>query len=171
VRSFAAEAVARQVSLSPGERFSFFTCNFNEEFTGFHGISVVHQATFLNDAIGFLLQHFHAHGTTSIILIGHSMGGIVARTMVTLPNYLPGSINTIVTMATPHLAPPVSVEQDLTTHYEQINGFWRDQFTNRIIFFYAYFFLLLFSLTCSPHPRYHRYYERHGDCVHLCRES
>jgi len=128
VRSFASEAAARQRGLSEEERFTFFTCNFNEEFTGFHGVSVVHQAKFLNDVVSHLLEHFQVHGTTSIIVVGHSMGGIVARTMLTLPNYRRGSINTIVTMATPHLAPPVSVEQDLTNLYESINGFWRDQF-------------------------------------------
>ena len=148
MRSFASEAAVRQGRLPPEERFNFFTCNFNEEFTGFHGVSVVHQAEFLNDVVSYLLRHYQIHGTTSIIVLGHSMGGLVARTMFTLPNYRHGSINTIITMATPHLAPPVSMEQDLTNLYESVNGFWRDQFAPSILSNSKIFFLLhLFSFS------------------------
>lgn len=64
----------------------------------------------------------------SVIIIGHSMGGIVARTMLTLPNYLPDSINTILTLSTPHAVPPETFDWDMVTIYDQINNYWRDSF-------------------------------------------
>ena len=44
------------------------------------------------------------------------MGGLVARAMVTLPNYPPQAFTHIVTLSTPHTAPPANVEHTLETY-------------------------------------------------------
>lgn len=104
----------------------FFTVNFQEDLTAFDGTTVVDQAEYLNKAITYILSLYKSHDSppTSVILIGHSMGGIVARTMVTLDSYVPQSINTILTLATPHVLPPVSFDKGIVGLYHQVNEYW-----------------------------------------------
>ncbi|KAJ1850803.1 GPI inositol deacylase, partial [Coemansia sp. RSA 486] len=70
--------------------FDFFTVGLNEEFTALHGYSILEQADFVNDAIRYILSLYpktrlrhklSTNGTeyalpTSVIVIGHSMGGV-----------------------------------------------------------------------------------------------
>ncbi|KAJ1840625.1 GPI inositol deacylase, partial [Coemansia sp. RSA 2703] len=112
------------------------------EFTALHGYSILEQADFINDAIRYILslyprtrkQHEGAFGgtnlalPTSVIVIGHSMGGVVARTAFTLPNHVVGSVRAIFTLATPHNNPTASLEYYVDRVYSSINRFWRHGF-------------------------------------------
>lgn len=119
----------------------FFTVDFNEDFTAFHGQTLLDQAEYLNDAISFILSLYqtpsrslrdsHLPDPASVIVVGHSMGGIVARTMLTMPNYRPKSINTILTLAAPHARPPVSFDGDIVRIYQTINDYWRHSYTRK----------------------------------------
>ncbi|GAO45923.1 PGAP1-domain-containing protein [Saitoella complicata NRRL Y-17804] len=147
VRPIAAEAAnqyAEALKLNSwiaddGKRnLDFFTVNFNEEFSAFHGQTLLDQAEYLNEAVSFILSLYHdtrqsssdtdLPDPTSVIVIGHSMGGIVARTMLTLPNYQSNSVNTILTMSAPHAAPPVPFDWDIHQIYATINDYWRKSF-------------------------------------------
>lgn len=144
VRSLAAEAANRfskhllqnEEARKHGTRMlDFFTADFNEELTAFHGQTLLDQAEYMNEAIAYILSLYHdpqrprrepgQPDPTSVIIIGHSMGGIVARTMLTLPNYQSNSINTIITMSTPHARAPVSFDADIVSTYKKINDYWR----------------------------------------------
>lgn len=39
---------------------------------------------------------------TSVVLVGHSMGGFVARALFVHPAFQPGTVDTIITLNTPH---------------------------------------------------------------------
>ncbi|KAG0169199.1 GPI inositol deacylase [Apophysomyces sp. BC1015] len=54
------------------------------------------------------------------------MGGIVARTMFMLPNYMPGSVNTVLTLATPHVLAPAFLDSRLDKLYRRLGRFWRE---------------------------------------------
>jgi glycosylphosphatidylinositol deacylase len=119
----------------------FFTADFNEEFTAFHGQTLLDQAEYLNDAIGYILSLYHdpkrsrrdpgLPDPTSVIVVGHSMGGIVARTMLVMPNYQSNSINTIITMSTPHARAPVSFDAGIVSTYAKINDYWRQAYSQK----------------------------------------
>lgn len=119
----------------------FFTVDFNEDFTAFHGQTLLDQAEYLNDAITFILSLYHTPGRstrdsnlpdpTSVVILGHSMGGMVARTMLTMPNYQSNSINTIVTLAAPHARPPVSFDGDIVRLYKGVNHYWRHAYSQK----------------------------------------
>lgn len=116
----------------------FFSVDFNEDFTAFHGQTMLDQAEYLNEAVRYILSLYSDPSAsrrdprlpdpTSVIILGHSMGGIVARTMLIMPNYQTASINTIVTMSTPHARPPVTFDSQIVKIYDDINGFWRHSF-------------------------------------------
>jgi hypothetical protein len=59
------------------------------------------------------------------------MGGIVARTMLVMPNYQSNSINTIITMSAPHARPPVSFDAEIVRTYKQINDYWRQAYSQK----------------------------------------
>ncbi|KAJ9654062.1 GPI inositol deacylase [Neophaeococcomyces mojaviensis] len=119
----------------------FFTVDFNEDLAAFHGQTVIDQAEYVNEAIAYILSLYHDSrrlnrdldlpDPSSVILIGHSMGGIVARTVLVNTKYQANSVNTIITMSTPHARPPVSFDADIVSLYEQINTYWRDAYTQR----------------------------------------
>jgi glycosylphosphatidylinositol deacylase len=115
--------------------------DFNEEFTAFHGQAILDQAEYLNEAVSYILSLYHdprrsqkdpdLPDPTSVIILGHSMGGIVARTMLVMPNYQSNSINTIITMAAPHARPPVSFDAEIVNIYERINDYWRQAYSQK----------------------------------------
>lgn len=119
----------------------FFTVDFNEDFTAFHGQTLVDQAEYLNEAIRYILSLYldprmtnrdpDLPDPTSVIIVGHSMGGIVARTMLVMPNYQAHSINTIITMSAPHTRPPVSFDSEIVRVYDEINDYWRKAYAQK----------------------------------------
>ncbi|KAI9301282.1 PGAP1-like protein-domain-containing protein [Cunninghamella echinulata] len=127
-RSIAAESAYYVQGLSEKEFRSgldVFTVDLNEEFSGIYGKLILDQAEYLNDALQHILSLYsplsHYHGRpapVSVLVIGHSMGGIVAKIMPTLPNYKKGSINTIFTLATPHSLPPILLDSTMDTLYK-----------------------------------------------------
>ena len=123
-------------ALGAGKRtLDFFTVDFNEDITAFHGQTLLEQADYLNDAIAYILDLYQSPvrslrgpnlpDPTSVIIIGHSMGGIVARTMLTRSNYLSNSINTILTLSAPHARAPISFDSDIVGIYQHLNDYWR----------------------------------------------
>ncbi|KAL1918933.1 uncharacterized protein VTP21DRAFT_2314 [Calcarisporiella thermophila] len=145
MRSIAAEAAIHFFQLAGEHKeaqesellnLDFFTVDFNEELTAFHGNSLLEQAEYLNDAIQYILTQYPQGrraslanrvlpDPTSVIVVGHSMGGVVARTMFIMPNFQPGTINTLLTFATPHLLPPVTFDPVISKIYAEITQFWR----------------------------------------------
>lgn len=118
-----------------------FSVDFNEDFTAFHGQTLLDQAEYLNDAVAYILSLYHdprrsqrnpaLPDPSSVILIGHSMGGVVARTMLIMTNYQSNSVNTIVTMSTPHARPPVAFDGDIVRTYKQTNDYWREAYSQK----------------------------------------
>ncbi|KAI9830933.1 MAG: hypothetical protein M1819_005315 [Sarea resinae] len=150
VRPLAAEAAQYfhdvvqhdEKAIKSGTRsLDFFTVDFNEDITAFHGQTMLDQAEYLNEAVAYILSLYHdprrsrrdmsLPDPSSVILVGHSMGGIVARTMLIMPNYQSNSINTIVTMSAPHARPPVSFDADIVRTYEKINNYWRKAYSQK----------------------------------------
>lgn len=115
------------------KNFDFFTADFNEDFTAFHGRTILDQAEYLNEAIKFILGLYSNNPTPpkSVILLAHSMGGIVARVMVTLASFQEGSVNTILTLASPHAASPLTFDGDLLKIYSAIDKFWVHGYENK----------------------------------------
>jgi pimeloyl-ACP methyl ester carboxylesterase len=148
VRPIAAEAATYfhdflredQTAIENGKRpLDVFTVDFNEELIAFHGQTLLDQAEYLNDAIAYILALYHNPQRSSrepglpdpksVIVLGHSMGGVVARTMLRMPNYQIGSINTILTLSAPHARPPISFDAAMVSTYNDINTYWRQSFT------------------------------------------
>jgi pimeloyl-ACP methyl ester carboxylesterase len=86
------------------------------------------------DALRYLLALYkqsavaEASTAEAVILIGHSMGGLVARGVFNHPNYPANSVNTVITLSTPHVQPPAPFSRHLERIYADTNEFWRASF-------------------------------------------
>lgn len=89
----------------------------NEEFSAISGRLLLDQAEYLNDVVQHILA-LYQHRFSSVVIVGHSMGGIVARLMPTLANYQPHSINTILTLASPHAKAPIVLDPKIARIYQ-----------------------------------------------------
>lgn len=97
----------------------------NEELSALNGQNLLDQAEYLNAAIERIIQLYNEPRPSSIMIIAHSMGGIVSRAMFMLPNYIPNSIDTIVTIATPHLTAPLLLDSIIYKAYKDITQYWQ----------------------------------------------
>ncbi|RZC51018.1 hypothetical protein C5167_019441 [Papaver somniferum] len=62
----------------------------------------------------------------SVILVGHSMGGFVARAAVVHPHLRKGTVQTVLTLSSPHQSPPAALQPSLGHYYSYINKEWRE---------------------------------------------
>lgn len=119
--------------------FDWFLLDFNEDMSALHGKTLIDEAAFANEAIEHILSIYRKASRKvgasqvnwkgdpeSVIVVGHSMGGIVARTLVTLDNYKPDSVNTIFTFSSPHALPPITFDRDVTQLYDVVGQWWRN---------------------------------------------
>lgn len=103
----------------------YLAADFNEEFSAFHSATLEDQSLYVSCAIQYILDLYptDSPASQSIILVGHSMGGIVARHAVT--RLTDSRVSAIITMSTPHLIPPVTFERGMQHVYDKIEEFWR----------------------------------------------
>lgn len=101
--------------------FDYFTVDFNEEFSAIHGGSLEDQTQFVAHCVERILQLYQSPSANqkfmpqSVVLIGHSIGGVIAKALFTNPEFDPFKVHTIITLATPHT--PVVVVDKYTSDF------------------------------------------------------
>ncbi|KAI9352188.1 GPI inositol-deacylase PGAP1-like protein, partial [Obelidium mucronatum] len=124
-----AALIAKTLFELDSANYKVFVIHSNEGLSALDSHILLQQAHFVVHSIKHLQT---AYKINRVTILAHSMGGIVARLVFTLPDYVPGSIETLVTFATPHLYPPVSIEQDMVQLYASVNQFWRFEFSSNV---------------------------------------
>ncbi|CAN8266237.1 unnamed protein product [Cochlearia groenlandica] len=61
----------------------------------------------------------------NVILVGHSMGGFVARAAAVHPRLRKSAVQTIITLSSPHQSPPLALQPSLGHYFAQVNQEWR----------------------------------------------
>ncbi|KFZ45382.1 GPI inositol-deacylase, partial [Antrostomus carolinensis] len=126
VRSLGSIALRKAEDIDFKYHFNFFSVNFNEELVALYGGSLQRQTKFVHECIKVILKLYRDRefAPTSVAIVGHSMGGLVARALLTLKNFKPELINLLITQATPHVAPVMPLDKYLTDFYTAINNHW-----------------------------------------------
>ncbi|XP_042664469.1 GPI inositol-deacylase isoform X2 [Tyto alba] len=126
VRSLGSIALRKAEDVDFKYHFNFFSVNFNEELVALYGGSLQRQTKFVHECIKVILKLYRNRefGPTSVAIVGHSMGGLVARALLTLKNFKPELINLLITQATPHVAPVMPLDKYLTDFYTAVNNHW-----------------------------------------------
>ncbi|KAG7396015.1 GPI inositol-deacylase [Phytophthora boehmeriae] len=111
--------------------FDVFALDFQEEPTGLNGNLITEQATFLNDAVRAILRQYKRQQKKtsnqlvipeSVVIVAHSMGGVVARTAETLSNYKRRSIQHVVALGVPYEGPSFPFDAEVNAVYERMHS-------------------------------------------------
>ncbi|OWR55551.1 gpi inositol deacylase pgap1 [Danaus plexippus plexippus] len=129
-RSLASVALRKALSESYEYHFDYFTISYNEELSGLYGGVLQGQTEFASACINKILTLYKSNKytksvPTSVILIGHSMGGIIAKRLLTYP-YTKNSTNIAITLVAPLKAPVINFDILLNEYYMQMDMEWME---------------------------------------------
>jgi len=114
--------------------FQYFALDFNESLSAIHGSLILQQAIYLNEALKQIILLYKNHDDfkdiPKIILIGHSIGGMVARTAIILDNYPKCIVSDIIMIGTPNRYPAYCPDSSMEVLYESVNKAWINSFYN-----------------------------------------
>lgn len=85
--------------------------DFNEDLSAFHGPTMDSEIEYTSRAISYILSLYPPG--TQIIIMGHSMGGVIATSLLPSPD-----ISAIITMSTPHTLPPARFDARIDGVYD-----------------------------------------------------
>jgi pimeloyl-ACP methyl ester carboxylesterase len=119
-----AHTTSGTASRSYKRHLDFFTLDFEDELSGVSGDLLLRQARAVNEALALILKLYQppsrggdGHTPSTVMIVGHSMGGVVARCALALQSG-PPSIRTIVTLNSPHAGPPALPDSGMGRAYE-----------------------------------------------------
>ena len=156
VSSILCDEIKEKTGLSSGPEFDFYNVDSREELSALNGEILMEQTQYVNDCIRAILkvyEYLPENATselparpTSVLLIGHSMGGLIASAVFTQDNYIPNSVTTILTLNTPHNGHPFFYRKSLTDVYHSVHQYWREHIDNGIKRLFLNFFLKIFLI-------------------------
>eukprot|EP00090_Calanus_glacialis_P013911 TRINITY_DN2253_c0_g1_i7.p1 TRINITY_DN2253_c0_g1~~TRINITY_DN2253_c0_g1_i7.p1 ORF type:complete len:1052 (-),score=349.76 TRINITY_DN2253_c0_g1_i7:167-3322(-) len=128
VRSLASVALRKAIEDSEYKiHFDYFTVDFGEEYSALYGGVLQNQVQFVSHSIEKILQLYRGRKggqvPTSVVLVGHSLGGLIAKAVLTEPSFSPSVVQVIITLATPH-TPVVLMDKQTHDFYAKIDTFW-----------------------------------------------
>ncbi|CAH1794998.1 unnamed protein product [Owenia fusiformis] len=126
VRSLGSVAYRRMRDKKIPFQFNYFSIDFSEELSGVYGGVLQEQTEFVHVCLKHILTLYKkaSHPPSSVVIVGHSMGGIIARGLFALTDFNSKLINTIITQATPHQAPVMAMDIHVKQYYDKVNAYW-----------------------------------------------
>ncbi|XP_022219745.2 GPI inositol-deacylase isoform X2 [Drosophila obscura] len=119
VRSLASVALRKALSNDAGIHLDYYTIDYDEELSALYGGYLHHQQRYLKLCIRTILSLYKGRSEQpSIVLIGHSMGGKLAQSVLTDLS-IGQHINTIISISTPLDQPVVNLDAQLNAFYAQ----------------------------------------------------
>ena len=123
VRSLASECARRELQL--GKRmFDWYALHFNEEKSALDGRLLFRELQHALATVRELSRMYPQHGQhgSKLIVIGHSMGGVVAQAMLNELNKDQGPwIHALITLASPHARPPLPWQPAVNRFYAKLD--------------------------------------------------
>ncbi|KAK9500619.1 hypothetical protein O3M35_001854 [Rhynocoris fuscipes] len=124
IRSLASVSLRKSIGSRTPFHFDFFAVDLNEDYSGIFGGFLQDQTQFVDICIKKILSLYRPESSTkSVILIGHSMGGVIAKGLFLEPEFNKDSVKIIITLAAPH-SPALLLDSLLADYYERINKYW-----------------------------------------------
>ena len=111
--------------------FQYFTVGFGEEASAYHASSIISQAVYVNEAIKYIrvLYKSKYRDPPRLIVAAHSLGGMVARTALTLQSHPKDCpVNAIVMFGSPNREPAYSPDASMEVLYSVINTAWKKSY-------------------------------------------
>ncbi|KAJ2945870.1 hypothetical protein O0L34_g4777 [Tuta absoluta] len=128
-RSLASVALRKALRGPQEFHFDYFTIDYNEELSGLYGGVLQSQTEFAAACISRILRLYKSNRYTknvpkSVILIGHSMGGVVAKRLLAYPSTA-NSTSIAITLAAPLEAPTINFDNTINDYYIRMSEEWK----------------------------------------------
>ena len=110
---------------------NIFAVDFVKEYKALHGGTLEAQAEFVRQSIEAILGLYQGK-QKSVVLIGHSVGGLIAKALFTDEKFDSKQVQTIITLATPHTMPVINTDYYIDHFYQKIDSYWNASRTNAL---------------------------------------
>uniref|UniRef100_A0A6G1S836 GPI inositol-deacylase n=1 Tax=Aceria tosichella TaxID=561515 RepID=A0A6G1S836_9ACAR len=123
VRSLASTCIRRQFQSVDAFKFIFYTIDFRAQLSGLDGGLIESQIQFVHLAVKKIIS-MHPIETNGVILVGHSVGGFIAKALLTNPDFDPASIPLLINLASPITRPFVNFDSKMRHLYHSTHDAW-----------------------------------------------
>ncbi|KAF8052719.1 hypothetical protein N665_1515s0007 [Sinapis alba] len=133
------ESVEYDLPSQYSNRLDWFAVDLEGEHSAMDGRILEEHTEYVVNAIHRILdQYKESHDTReregaaassnipqNVILVGHSMGGFVARAATVHPRLRKSAVQTILTLSSPHQSPPLALQPSLGHYFAKVNREWK----------------------------------------------
>nr|CDS25632.1 ubiquitin specific peptidase 10 (C19 family) [Hymenolepis microstoma] len=106
--------------------FEFFSLDFLEDSSAVSTEILERQSECVASIIPFIYSLF-SKKSAPLLIIGHSMGGLVAHHALASATFDPSIVNTVLTIASPLKSPVISLGYNLQSFYRRVHDFWKKE--------------------------------------------
>uniref|UniRef100_A0AAR5PCQ5 GPI inositol-deacylase n=1 Tax=Dendroctonus ponderosae TaxID=77166 RepID=A0AAR5PCQ5_DENPD len=120
VRSLSSVALRKALNSRSSDHFDYYTIDFNSELSALYGPILFEQLQYVLKSIERVLELYkhQRNGPKQVVLIGHSVGGIVARKAIaSLTKENKQLVSVLITLASPLLRSPVYFDRQSSAFY------------------------------------------------------
>ncbi|KAF7408574.1 hypothetical protein HZH66_003111 [Vespula vulgaris] len=116
VRSIASVSLRKSQKDRTPFHFDFFTVSLGKDYSALYGGVLMEETIYVSHCINKILSLYKGN-MNNVVLIGHSMGGIIAKGAILLvPNANPSTVSIIINLATPSM-PSLVFDNTFATYY------------------------------------------------------
>ncbi|CAK9833286.1 GPI inositol-deacylase [Anthophora retusa] len=121
VRSLASVSLRKGLKDRTPFHFDYFTVSLNKDYSALYGGVLMEETEYVSYCIQKILNLYKTN-IKKVVLIGHSMGGVIAKGAILLtPNVNTSVANIIITLATPH-TPTLVLDSAVATYYRNLEN-------------------------------------------------
>ncbi|XP_015438322.1 PREDICTED: GPI inositol-deacylase [Dufourea novaeangliae] len=121
VRSLASVSLRKSLKGRTQFHFDYFTVSLGKDYSALYGGVLMEETVYVSHCIQKILNLYKTN-MQNVVLIGHSMGGIIAKGSILLTSNINASVaNIIITLATPH-APTLVLDSTLANYYYNLEN-------------------------------------------------
>lgn len=124
IRSLASTCIRRQIQLIEALKFVFYTIDFGGQLSGLSGDLIEDQTRFVHQSLE-QIKRMHPSHLNGIILLGHSVGGFISKSLFALPDFDHNSIPILISLAGPLVKPYLTFDSKMHELYENTNNHWK----------------------------------------------
>lgn len=119
VRSLASVSLRKSLKDRTPFHFDYFTVSIGKDYSALYGGVLIEETMYVSYCIQKILSLYKSK-IDNIVLIGHSMGGIIAKGSVLMtPNINASVASIIITLATPHI-PTLALDYTFVNYYKNL---------------------------------------------------
>ncbi|KAL0279676.1 UNVERIFIED_CONTAM: hypothetical protein PYX00_001180 [Menopon gallinae] len=128
-RSLASVSLRKALNSRTPFYFDYFMVDFNEDQSAVYGATLEGQARFVQHCITKILSFYPKNqptSPTSVILIGHSVGGVISKAVFADPEFKKDSVQLLITLAAPLKNPVFIPDLYIANFYKKVDKLWKN---------------------------------------------